>query len=449
VGDAESMLEDLVDVHLLMTAAVGRYFFHDLLRQYAVDSGEAGERQDAQRRLFDIYAIAARRAESRIEPGKSQLDLVETGDVAAPDVADHRAALDWFAAEHANLVAAIDSCVEQGLDAHAITLCSRTWTNLYFHGRRHDALALAEKGLAAARRLGHVKMQGGFANQIALGHFTIGDYAAAAKHFYVCLEMRTNLGDAKGLASVLNNLGVLHRDRGEYAESADHLNRAIEKASESEAFMFQALARCNLSETLMRLGRFAEADAQLDRAAETAAMLGDERRRTVVLQRRGDLAQRRGEFAEALRLHERAVAYHREYEEPDDLASSLSGAARDLVGLGRPEEALERAHRSLETLSDDSPRFETELLTVLAAAQRAAGDRESAEESLRAAAQIARGIGLRRHLADAERDLAECLLADGDRAAAFELLRDALEYYVEAGFPEVEEIRNVLADENG
>src|SRR5207253_688539 len=77
-GEAEALLESLVDVHLLETApTAGRYRFHDLLRLYARErvreEESERERKGALGRMLEWYLDTARAAAQLLQPGRSLL----------------------------------------------------------------------------------------------------------------------------------------------------------------------------------------------------------------------------------------------------------------------------------------------------------------------------------------------------------------------------------------
>ena len=108
------LLQQLVAAHLIAPITVGRYTFHDLLRQYAreralADDGEAACAA-ALDRLYDRYLTLVDAAARRLYPNKVRLPLEVAGSPAASD----SAALAWLETERSNLVAAVRYAAEHG-----------------------------------------------------------------------------------------------------------------------------------------------------------------------------------------------------------------------------------------------------------------------------------------------------------------------------------------------
>ncbi|EOD65143.1 BTAD domain-containing putative transcriptional regulator, partial [Amycolatopsis vancoresmycina] len=104
----ERLLEDLVDVHLLAQPALGRYRFHDLIRDHARATGRTGAaapREAAASRMFDYYLHVAGQAADALEPTRKRFPLAGTPPAAPPRFATEAEALAWLAAERANLAA--------------------------------------------------------------------------------------------------------------------------------------------------------------------------------------------------------------------------------------------------------------------------------------------------------------------------------------------------------
>ncbi|GIG91426.1 AfsR/SARP family transcriptional regulator [Plantactinospora endophytica] len=113
---AELLLEELLDIHLLRQPAPGRYAYHDLIGSFARQldpeteepsreaeerSPEAEERSSALARLVGYHLHAVYRAVALLVPGV-RLDPPSVAPPAVlPQFADHTAALAWLHAEHA------------------------------------------------------------------------------------------------------------------------------------------------------------------------------------------------------------------------------------------------------------------------------------------------------------------------------------------------------------
>ena len=132
---ADRLLTELRHAHLVAEQSPGRYGLHDLLRVYArelVESVETGaERAAIRRRLLDYDVHSAYGAAMAIHPHRYPIEVSEPDPAVAPEVfAHHGPAEAWLQAEHAGLLAAVDTAAEAGLDRHAWQLA---WALSGFH----------------------------------------------------------------------------------------------------------------------------------------------------------------------------------------------------------------------------------------------------------------------------------------------------------------------------
>jgi hypothetical protein len=119
LNEAERLLEQLVDLHLLQQPRPGRYRFHDLLRQHARATARIEEpvvsHHESLHRILDYFLFTAAHAWCRLAPGQRQLPLdIAHPPAYVPPFEDHPRAVVWWDAEAANLAAVIDHAAEHG-----------------------------------------------------------------------------------------------------------------------------------------------------------------------------------------------------------------------------------------------------------------------------------------------------------------------------------------------
>jgi len=158
--DEAETLEALVDAHLVEVASTaGRYRFHDLVHLYAREQAEAeethGDRESALRRMFEWYVDTADAAERLLIPGRRRLPYEPTDQWNAPAFLSRGKAMDWFEAERANLVAAIDPAAGRGFHDIAWQLADASWSFLYLRSYWPDWRDMHRTGLASARTAGN------------------------------------------------------------------------------------------------------------------------------------------------------------------------------------------------------------------------------------------------------------------------------------------------------
>ncbi|MDX3094506.1 BTAD domain-containing putative transcriptional regulator [Streptomyces sp. ME19-03-3] len=120
VHDAEELLEALVDISLIESAAPARYRYHDLVRLYARDCAERQEGDDARcaarSRLLDFYLASAACAYELENPGDRL--LAHLAPVGRPGLSfDSRAqGADWLFTEAPGLIAAVRQASGDGCE---------------------------------------------------------------------------------------------------------------------------------------------------------------------------------------------------------------------------------------------------------------------------------------------------------------------------------------------
>src|SRR5262249_48099079 len=110
---ARALLAELTRGHLLAEHRPGRYAFHDLLRAYAAEHAHAHDDDAARRaavgRLLDHCLPAAHAAATLIDPYFAPVAAPQAPQpgVVIGGPASGKAALNWFTAERATLLAAV------------------------------------------------------------------------------------------------------------------------------------------------------------------------------------------------------------------------------------------------------------------------------------------------------------------------------------------------------
>jgi hypothetical protein len=110
--DVRALLVELGQAQLITETSPGRYGFHDLLRAYAIELTERHEsvehRSAARHRFLDHFLHTAHSATLLLRPARDPITLPAPADGVTPEpLADRDAALTWFQAEHAVLLAAV------------------------------------------------------------------------------------------------------------------------------------------------------------------------------------------------------------------------------------------------------------------------------------------------------------------------------------------------------
>ncbi|MBV1850574.1 AfsR/SARP family transcriptional regulator [Catellatospora tritici] len=352
-------LTELTRTHLIIEPVPGRYAAHDLLRTYAAqlarhsDTGPA--RQAALRRVLAHYLHSAYAAAMVIYPHRYRLSLmpVEPG-TAVAEFTDAARASDWFAQEHAALLAAVNAAADADLGTYTWQLASALSTYLDRGGHWHDWVATQATALAVAERTtdrtGQAHAHGG----LGLAYNRLRRYPQAHTHLRRADDLFGQLEDLVGQAYTNLRMSLVHEGQGDHGAALRAARQALE--------------------------RFGRADHSIGRGQALNSV--------------GWLYARLGRYGEAVEHCEQAVRVHRELGDREGLANALDSLGFAHHRRGDNERALicfEEALVVLRRLAD--PYYETITLAHLGDAHHAAGDRAAAARAWRQALAMLEELG--------------------------------------------------------
>ncbi|WP_409495063.1 BTAD domain-containing putative transcriptional regulator [Amycolatopsis sp. cmx-11-12] len=382
--EAERLLEDLLDAHLLRQPALGRYSFHDLIAEHAHNAASDEESLPAVGRLLDHYRDGG-------------------GNPA------------WYATERANLVAVTRHALDAGHDDHAWRIAKDTADHLRESGHLDELLAVARTGIAAARRIGDPH-----AIQLSLASLTLAywENGRLTEGMDCALERLAVVrasGDRAAEAVALSRAGALHSMLGRYPEAIRFYRDGLAVADETAA----ATLWTNLSHAQEVLGRL---DDALVSARRAVALYEDPRGVILSSAQLGLVLARLGRFEEAFEVTERSITASRDLGYLFGEAWSRIDHADALLLAHRATEAREHAERACAILT----RLNHPLLLAMAAnslgtACLALGETSAGHRQHRLALETARRIGYR--------------LQEARALAGIGQSRAARDHYVAMGLP--------------
>ncbi|NUT94429.1 MAG: tetratricopeptide repeat protein [Saccharothrix sp.] len=287
-------LDALVEANLVQQAgALGRFAFHDLVREYAVELiTDARERRAAELAALDFYVRTAENADKAVFPTLARARTASNGDHAL-DFADADAARQWCVAERHNLIALMRHSAEAG-HTQAAQLPQLAGQVLLRQGYAEDSLALLHLGL---------DVPGASTEEQADTLYNIAQ---------ICLE-RWKLGEAE------HHVRLAH---AKYAEIGDEVG----------------IAACLLADAQIRIGT-GDLDMAVEgheRALRAVRGTGERGLEAVFLYRTGEAHQRGGAL-------ERAATYYRESLALARDLGDLTAQGRALVLLGTLSFAREQS----------------------------------------------------------------------------------------------------------
>lgn len=406
--ETESVLENLVDSHVLQAAEPGRYTFHDLLRAHAratAAAEEPAEERDAARaRLLDHYRNTAACAVDAVFPHvrwhsaeQTRPDPAGASD-GTPESAAEAAA--WLDAERANLVAVVTHAAENGNAEYTKQLSAilRPYLDLERHAHYSDAFALHGRTLDACRRAGDRAGEAAALTNLGWAYWRHGRLAEAHEYSLLAVEACREAGDRHHEARAHNTLGRLLSLRRDPDAAFPHLRTALALTREAGNRVAEAHVLGSLGMMYAARDADGDRDAALDHYARALALhreLDNRAGQALLLDRFGVLLRRTGDPESAREHHELAYALNREMGNPGGEATSLNGLAEAARCLGDSTRAIS-AHEAALTLAREvgSPVEQARAHRGLAVAHRAAGNPSAVREHAVRARALYRELGL-------------------------------------------------------
>ncbi|MFF0745376.1 ATP-binding protein [Streptomyces sp. NPDC004111] len=368
-GRTANILRRLEAASLIGQDAAGRYRMHDLIRRYATTAHRLPDtvRTAALGRILDFYTHTAHAADRLLEAHRDPIALDPPAPGAHPlPLPGIAAAMDWFTAEHRNLLAAQRTAVAQDLHRTAWQLA---WTLNNFHyrrGHRHEQLAVWQLAVRSAARLPDPGAQILTHRLLGRAHVVLGHQQEAIDALHRALALSEQHDDRALQAHAHYTLASIWPDDH---KALAHARRALELYGGFDRPVWEANARNAVGWFAARLG-----DHDTGREHCRAALAQYEEHRDLpgqaqTLDSLGYIDHHSGHHEDAVGHYRRAVALYRDlgnsYEAADtldrlghahtalgdrDRARAVWAEARDLFAQqGRAQEA-ERARRRLASL---------------------------------------------------------------------------------------------------
>ncbi|WP_112265455.1 AfsR/SARP family transcriptional regulator [Lentzea terrae] len=277
-AEAERLLDDLLDVHLMQQQENGRYRFHDLLADHAKASVEPEERDEAIVRILDHYLHNAAASALRIAPGRPQVHADVTYEQVDPPVfVTPVAALAWQEAERRNLRAAVYLAAYEGHYRYAWQLPHHFAHFLLLRGSGRERVEVQSVALAAAHHLGDLQARAEALRGLGSAYLGQEEHAKAEEHLHKALDLMRQIGDLRGEASVLGLLGMIARERHEFDKAMDHYQRGLVLMRQVGAPTGEANALQHIGVVHAECGESDEALAHLEKALPLLKASGDMR----------------------------------------------------------------------------------------------------------------------------------------------------------------------------
>ncbi|MGW6930976.1 AfsR/SARP family transcriptional regulator [Lentzea sp. NPDC054927] len=444
VEETESLLEELVDLHLLHQQQPGRYRMHDLLRTFAaelaVDTDSAACRHESLTRLYDSYLSTAAQAMDIVAPRDEHVSV--PANLPDPFLPGYPEAMAWLERERENLMATATSTA----GTHSSELSTTLLRYLDLRGYHDDALALHSHANATARSSGDVESECQALGNLGTTYERLGRYAEAEAHHGRALELARSIDDLPLEGRTHNNLGNVYLAVADHQKALVHYRQALDIAVRTANRIGQCRSANNLGIVHERLGRYDEAVVQHRKALTVAEQIDDVAGRGYALHSLGFGYRRLGRAEEALDHFQQAVVIAADTANRSLEGYTTLGLGLLLADLGRFAESAANLHNALSVGLDTGNRgLQTEALNGLGELGRLADEPLRALDHHREALAMAEDTGDRYQQACAHDGLAHAHRALDQKAEARRHWHNALTLYAGTGVPEVDAVRRQLS----
>jgi DNA-binding SARP family transcriptional activator/tetratricopeptide (TPR) repeat protein len=375
-GETRTLLRELESHHLVSQSIRDRYRTHDLVHLYAAELArehlDPDDLAQAQRRLVDYYTHTASAGEVALFPQRRAQQLEPAAEGCRPDrLPDGAAAMTWFQAEHACLLAVQRLAVELRLDGPVWQLA---WSLATFHNRTAnvaDRLAVWLAALDSIERLDDRRLLITAHRYVANAYAALSEHEQAMDYLMRALDLAERLGDAIELGHTHYGIAAAY-DKGDDSEGAlKHAIRALACYETLGPSAYSAQGHSAVGWFHARLAHHDEAQLHSLRALELYREQGSLEGEAGTLDTLGYIEHHRGDHASAIEWYQQSIEVfrrlgHRSYEAEilDHLAEAYAALgdvsparlawrqAREIYRAQERDADAQRVAAHLDALSD-------------------------------------------------------------------------------------------------
>lgn len=348
-GQAEAVLDTLLDERLLQQHGTDRYGMHDLIRQYVSDLSQGQDSDNDRRAAFERvtrhYLALAEQATLAVHPTESR--RISTTTVHNGWRTPVEAAA-WAESECTNLVAAVHRATAD-CPALAVRLTFALYRPLANRGHSYDRITLNEIAARTAHRLGDLRSEAQACEDVGTLCAQVGELTTADEYNERALRLWTGLDDRPGRQACLAALGNTRRLQGRTSDAIDLLERAVRLGEESGG---GATALDYLGLAHLRTGRYDLAVDCLTRSARVYATIGNRLGEAIAVANRGWAHQRAGRPHQAIPDHRDSLATFRDLGDRYNEAEQHWGLGQAHHTIGDVPQARHHWTRAITILGD-------------------------------------------------------------------------------------------------
>lgn len=352
--EAEALLEELLDEHVLQQTTTDRYRLHDLLRAYTKGQAREVDRlphRAAMRRLLIWYLQTATRARGVLD---AHLRRVVVDEELYEPIGDRTEfgsageAMAWFLAERGNMVAAVLAAPRAG--EHVLTWQLASTLVSFFNRSKHwdDWISTHRVALAAAQHCDDRVGQAHIFNGLGAAYSDVHRFGESIDCHRAAAGLFRDADDRSGQAWNLNNLGVVYDRVRHFTEASDCYLQALALFRQDQDRQGEGLSLNNLGDVHLQMGEAGQAAAYLRQALDCQRAAGDVAGQRYTRATFGDLERTAGDLDQAIDHYQDALSISLKVGDRWQAAQILTRLADALTAAGRTDEAGRFLDRALE-----------------------------------------------------------------------------------------------------
>lgn len=444
---AETLLEDLVDAHLLDQPTPGRYRFHDLVRAYAGAQADNADRTAAPDRLLDYYLRTASQAMDVAAPlEKHRRPEVPSSTTPGPDLSTYDDAVNWLETEYANLLDGVVHAAANDRHAHVITVSAILWRYFHIRDSHDDGCAVHTHALAAARATADRVAEAHILTYLGDNHWWLGEYEAALRTNELALRTAREVNDVNAESRALHGLGITHTRLGNGAAAIEYLGEALRIGRTTDDRSLTAFVLRALGEVHLRLGEVDQALVHLREALDVARTTNNRNMMGRALRGLGEVYLRLGEPGQAVGHLREALHHGRATHNRNVEARALHGLGQANLRFDRIDDALRDLEQAVVIARETRDHaLETEALGTLGDALLAQHDPYGALDRYHQALTLAERVDDRYEQARAHRHIARVHDGLDEPSKSLPHWQQAVRLYRDLTIPEADEARAAVA----
>jgi len=184
-------------------------------------------------------------------------------------------------------------------------------------------------------------------NNMATGHYYLGNYRTAIEKQEEALKINTALNDKTALARSLNNIGLVYKKLGNYEIALNYILRSLAIEEEIENAIGIAQSHCNIGNIYFEMDEFNKALEFYQQSLAIYEELADRRGIADILNNIGSIYDEEGKYDIALDYYLNSLDYEVQLEDKTGIATTSNNIGLTYYNIDLYDKALEYLNWSL------------------------------------------------------------------------------------------------------